>query len=121
VKRKTLRFGKGFRVALANRSTQAAEMVIEPGGAEGGPTNRHRGADQWLFVVNGTGQARIQGRAYPLRAGVLVLIEHGRPAREPKYRAHPAQDTELLQSACLPSQRRRTAPRPAAMKFAGFR
>jgi hypothetical protein len=35
VKRKTLRFGKGFRVALANRRTQAAEMVIEPGGAEG--------------------------------------------------------------------------------------
>lgn len=31
VKRKTLRFGKGFRVALGNRSAQAAEMVIEPG------------------------------------------------------------------------------------------
>jgi hypothetical protein len=30
MKRKTLRFGKGFRVALANRRTQAAEMVIEP-------------------------------------------------------------------------------------------
>jgi mannose-6-phosphate isomerase-like protein (cupin superfamily) len=52
-------------------------MVIEPGGAEGGPTNRHRGADQWLFVVAGKGQARIQGRRYPLRAGVLLLIEHG--------------------------------------------
>jgi mannose-6-phosphate isomerase-like protein (cupin superfamily) len=77
MKRKTLRFGKGFRVALANRRTQAAEMVIEPGGAEGGPTNRHRGADQWLFVIAGTGQARIQGRSYPLRAGVLLLIEHG--------------------------------------------
>ena len=77
MKRKTLRFGKGFRVALANRRTQAAEMVIEPGGAEGGPTNRHRGADQWLFVIAGTGQARIQGRSYALRAGVLLLIEHG--------------------------------------------
>jgi mannose-6-phosphate isomerase-like protein (cupin superfamily) len=77
VKRKTLRFGKGFRVALGNRRTQAAEMVIEPGGAEGGPRNRHRGADQWLFVVSGTGRARIKGRTYPLREGVLLLIEHG--------------------------------------------
>ncbi len=77
VKRKTLRFGKGFRVALANRRTQAAEMVIEPAGAEGGPTNRHRGSDQWLFVVSGVGQARIEGRTYPLRSGSLLLIEHG--------------------------------------------
>ena len=52
-------------------------MVIESGGAEGGPTNRHRGADQWLFVVAGTGQAHIKGRSYALRAGTLLLIEHG--------------------------------------------
>ncbi len=77
MKRKLLRFGRGFRVALGNRRTQAAEMVIQPNGAEGGPTNRHRGADQWLFVVSGTGRARIEGRTYPLRAGTLVLIEHG--------------------------------------------
>lgn len=77
MRRKTLRFGMGFRVAMGNKRTQAAEMVIEPGGAEGGPTNRHRGADQWLFVVSGTGRARIRGRSYPLRVGVLVLIEHG--------------------------------------------
>lgn len=76
MKHKALRFGKGFRVALTNRRTQAAEMVIEPGAAEGGPKNRHRGADQWLFVISGTGQARIQGRRYSLRAGVLLLIEH---------------------------------------------
>ena len=33
MKRKALRFGKGFRVALGNRRSQAAEMVIEPGEA----------------------------------------------------------------------------------------
>jgi mannose-6-phosphate isomerase-like protein (cupin superfamily) len=52
-------------------------MVIEPGKAEGGPHNRHRGADQWLFVVAGTGVAKIQRRRYPLKPGVLLLIEHG--------------------------------------------
>jgi mannose-6-phosphate isomerase-like protein (cupin superfamily) len=77
VKRKALRFGTGFRVALANRRCQAAEMVIEPGEAEGGPKNRHRGADQWLFVVDGTGTAKIKGRRYGLRPGTLLLIEHG--------------------------------------------
>jgi mannose-6-phosphate isomerase-like protein (cupin superfamily) len=77
MKSTTLRFGKGFRVALTNRRTQAAEMVIEPGDSEGGPANRHRGADQWLFVMSGTGVARIKGRRHRLKAGALVLIEHG--------------------------------------------
>lgn len=62
---------------MGNRRTQAAEMVISPGSAEGGPGNRHRGADQWLFVVSGKGQAHIGGRRYALREGVLLLIEHG--------------------------------------------
>ncbi len=39
--------------------------------------NRHRGADQWLFVVSGVGQAIVNGKRYPLRAGSLVLIEGG--------------------------------------------
>jgi mannose-6-phosphate isomerase-like protein (cupin superfamily) len=52
-------------------------MVIEPGGAEGGPHNRHRGADQWLFVVAGTGVALMKGQRHPLKTGTLLLIEHG--------------------------------------------
>lgn len=75
VKRKQLRFGKGFRVVIDNRKAQAAEMVIAPGDSEGGPKNRHRGADQWLFVVSGRGRARVNGRRYRLRAGSLLLIE----------------------------------------------
>lgn len=77
MKRKTLRLGKGFRVAFGNRRAQAAEMSIPPGDAEGGPGNRHRGADQWLFVVSGTGAA-IQGRKrLGLRAGTLLFIRRG--------------------------------------------
>jgi len=77
MQRKSLRFGKGFRVALGNRRSQAAEMVLPPGDSEGGPGNRHRGSDQWLFVVSGTGVAKIGRRRVPLRAGALLLIEHG--------------------------------------------
>jgi mannose-6-phosphate isomerase-like protein (cupin superfamily) len=76
MKRKQLRFGKGFRVAIDSPRAQAAEMVIAPGDSEGGPKNRHRGADQWLFVVSGRGRARVNGRRYALRAGCLLLIEH---------------------------------------------
>lgn len=77
MKRKQLRFGRGFRVALGNRRSQAAEMVLFPGKSEGDPLNRHRGADQWLYVVSGTGVAKVNRRSYKLRAGTLMLIEKG--------------------------------------------
>jgi mannose-6-phosphate isomerase-like protein (cupin superfamily) len=72
-----LRFGKGFRVSTGNEHSQAAEMVIAPGDCEGGPDNKHRGADQWLFVVSGSGVAVINGKRQSLKAGSLVLIERG--------------------------------------------
>jgi mannose-6-phosphate isomerase-like protein (cupin superfamily) len=77
MKRKRLRFGRGFRVALGNRRSQAAEMVLKPGDSEGDPRNRHRGADQWLYVVSGSGTARVNGRRIALGQGTLLLIEHG--------------------------------------------
>ena len=77
MKRKTLRFGQGFRVAVGNRRSQAAEMVLAPGEGEGNGDNRHRGADQWLYVVSGQGAATINGRRYALKAGTLLLIERG--------------------------------------------
>ena len=77
MKHKRLRFGKGFRVRFGNRRGQAAEMVIPPGEAEGDASNRHRGADQWLFVVSGSASALVNGRRYRLGPGSLMLIEHG--------------------------------------------
>ena len=77
MQRKLLRFGKGFRVAFTLHDAQAAEMVIAPGDQEGGPDNRHNGADQWVYVVSGVGDAIIEGRRAPLRAGTLLLIERG--------------------------------------------
>jgi mannose-6-phosphate isomerase-like protein (cupin superfamily) len=77
MKRKQLRFGKGFKVILANARSQAAQMVIAPGDAEGGPGNRHRGADQWLYVMSGRGVAKVGKRHVQIRAGTLLLIERG--------------------------------------------
>ena len=77
MQRKHLRFGRGFRVAFSNTRAQAAEMVIAPGGVEGGPDNRHHGADQWLFVISGSGYARIESRRVELTGGSLLLIEKG--------------------------------------------
>jgi len=74
---KQLSFRRGFSVVLGNRRAQAATMVIAPGKSEGGPRNRHRGADQWLYVVSGSGVARIAGRRHALREGSLLLIPRG--------------------------------------------
>lgn len=77
MKRAALRFGRGFRVAAGNRRSQAATLTLEPGDSEGGAANRHRGADQWLFVQAGRGVAIVNGRRVTLKAGSLILIERG--------------------------------------------
>ena len=77
MKRHQLRLKSQFEVVLTNQRSQAAEMVLPPGQSEGDSRNCHRGADQWLFVVSGTGQAVVNGHRYRLRAGTLLLIERG--------------------------------------------
>lgn len=77
MKRKHLRFGQGFKVALGNDRSQAAQMTLAPGETEGGSDNRHKGADQWLFVVSGTGEAVVNKRKYALSEGTLLLVERG--------------------------------------------
>jgi mannose-6-phosphate isomerase-like protein (cupin superfamily) len=77
VKHKQLRLKSDFEIVLGNARSQAAEMVLPPGQTEGGPDNRHRGADQWLFVVAGSGRAIVKGRRHRLKSGTLLLIERG--------------------------------------------
>ena len=74
---KQLRFAKDFQVAIGNRRSQAAEMTLPSGQNEGGADNRHRGADQWLFVVSGNGAAIVDGKRIRLKAGTVLLIEKG--------------------------------------------
>lgn len=77
MKRRHVYFGKGFKVLMGNQRVQVAQMTLSAGDREGGPTNRHRGSDQWLFVASGRGTAIIMGRSCALRPGTLLLIEHG--------------------------------------------
>ena len=77
MKSRHLRMGIGFLPLFEANGVQAAQMVIPPGGREGGPDNVHRGADQWLFVASGRGMAIVEGVRRALRPGSLLLIERG--------------------------------------------
>jgi mannose-6-phosphate isomerase-like protein (cupin superfamily) len=75
MKQKSLRFGKGFKVVLGNRRSQAAQMVLAPGKSVSNERNRHDGADQWLLVIAGSGTAIINEHRLGLAPGKLLLIE----------------------------------------------
>jgi mannose-6-phosphate isomerase-like protein (cupin superfamily) len=77
VQHKHLRFAQRFHVVLGGEHSQAARMTLAPGETQGWPDNRHRDADQWLFVVSGKGVAIVEGRRLALRQGTLVLIQRG--------------------------------------------
>ena len=77
MKRVQLDFKASFRVIRGNRRAQAAQMVIAPGKSEGDARNRHRGADQWLYVVAGRGDAYVKNRRYKLVARTLIFIAKG--------------------------------------------
>jgi mannose-6-phosphate isomerase-like protein (cupin superfamily) len=77
MKRAEVQFKSEFKVLLEASDSQAAEMVLPPGENEGGPDNRHRGADQWLFVLSGKGEAVVNRKKHPLKKGSLLLIERG--------------------------------------------
>ena len=70
-------FTRNFKVLLGNSRSQAAEMVLAPGKNEGGPENRHKGADQWMFVLAGRGEVVINGKKLKIGKSSLVLIERG--------------------------------------------
>jgi len=77
MKRADVKYTNGFRVLVGDDRSQAAVMVVGPGDSEGGPDNRHCGADQWLYVESGNGEAVINGHVYRLGQGSLILIERG--------------------------------------------
>jgi mannose-6-phosphate isomerase-like protein (cupin superfamily) len=66
-----------FKVVAGTSRSQAATMVLKPGQATGGDDNVHEDADQWLYVVSGTGRATVDRRTERLGRGSLLLIEAG--------------------------------------------
>ncbi|MDB6036834.1 MAG: cupin [Verrucomicrobiales bacterium] len=77
MKKEHLRFESEFRIVFGKGKCQFAEMTLQPGATEGGPDNRHKGADQWLFVISGRGVAVVSGTAHKLSKWTLLLIERG--------------------------------------------
>jgi mannose-6-phosphate isomerase-like protein (cupin superfamily) len=76
----TLRHKGFFKPLLESRSVQAAMMVLKPGQSSSDqPEDEHPKAEQWLFVIGGTGKAKSPRRALKLKPGSLLLIEKNEP------------------------------------------
>ena len=82
---KHLKTGKSrseFALLTSTRSAQAAMMTLQPGGSTGEEVeNEHPNAEQWLFVISGTGKATVGRRSVKIAANSLLLIEKGEPHR----------------------------------------
>jgi mannose-6-phosphate isomerase-like protein (cupin superfamily) len=71
---------RAFAVLHRTRSSQAATMTLAPGQESSeDSSNEHGWAEQWLYVVSGTGSARIGRRSVKLAPGSLLLIEKHEP------------------------------------------
>ena len=71
---------RAFSVLGKTRSSQAATMTLAPDAeSDESSANEHAWAEQWLYVVSGTGTARVGRRTVHLKAGSLLLIEKREP------------------------------------------
>jgi len=69
-----------FEILHTTRTSQAAMMTLAPGAESNEDSaNEHGWAEQWLYVVSGTGTARIGKRRVALRAGTLLLVARREP------------------------------------------
>src|SRR5687768_9294322 len=69
-----------FALLASTPSAQAAMMTLQPGGSTGETIeNEHPNAEQWLFVVSGTGRATVGRRSVKLSPRSLLLIKKGEP------------------------------------------
>ncbi len=66
-----------FKVLASTRTGQAAMMTLRPGQDTGEPQSEHPDSEQWLFVISGTGRARVGRRTVNVKEGSLLLVEMG--------------------------------------------
>ena len=76
---KTGAYRSFFKVLTDTRSVQAAKMVLPPGQSSGEFGDEHPRSEQWLFVISGTGRARVGKSRVALKANSLLLIEKDEP------------------------------------------
>ena len=67
----------GFDIKGTTGLSQFAEMVLEINASTGGPDNKHKNSDQWLYVISGKGKAVINKKEYEVKTGNVLLIEAG--------------------------------------------
>ena len=86
MKMKHMKTGKKrgkFSLLAHTREAQAAMMTLRPGGmSDDEPSNEHSGSEQWLFVISGSGEAKIgkqkgRLRRVKLQQNSLFIIEKG--------------------------------------------
>jgi mannose-6-phosphate isomerase-like protein (cupin superfamily) len=63
-------------VIAQGSSSQAAMMTLNPGDSSSEePEDEHPKAEQWIYVISGSGRAKFMGRTVQLKEGALLLIE----------------------------------------------
>jgi mannose-6-phosphate isomerase-like protein (cupin superfamily) len=77
MKQTALASDRWFDVLLETDTAQAAVMTLAPGQSTGGPDNKHAKGDQWVYVVEGSGRATVDGDLVALDTGDLLCIEAG--------------------------------------------
>jgi mannose-6-phosphate isomerase-like protein (cupin superfamily) len=70
---------KLFKPLLNTPSLQAAMMTLKPGEVSGEFGDEHPKAEQWLFVVSGSGAALGKASRTALRTGSLLLVRKNEP------------------------------------------
>ena len=71
-----LRHRAKFKVIAQGSSSQAAMMTLRPGESSSDePEDEHPRAEQWVYVISGSGRAKFNGRSVQLKEGSLLLIE----------------------------------------------
>lgn len=68
---------KAFAVVLESSAAQAAIMILKPGASSGEFGNEHPAAEQWLYVISGSGTVRYGTKRRSLSEGSLILIPRG--------------------------------------------
>jgi mannose-6-phosphate isomerase-like protein (cupin superfamily) len=69
-----------FKVITDGASSQAATMTLKPGDSTTDhPENEHSKAEQWVYVISGSGRAKTPSKSISLKEGSLLLIEKNEP------------------------------------------